>query len=417
MNKLKNFKDVVDWGLCSGCGACLSIRDGHAPDHMQETVDGLRPLFNSHRKGNAAELSMCPGYRVATKEKTEHTTSKEYNVAFLEHPLIGRFNHIFNGYAGDPVIRYRGSSGGVLTALSLYCLDNGIADYVVHTGSSPTLPWRNITRFSKNRNDLLQNTGSRYVTSSPCEALKVIEQDNKKYIFIGKPCDISAVRTAIESRPVLSERILILLTFFCAGTPSTLGTKNLISDLGVVPEKIKSIQYRGCGWPGRFLVTTSNEEEYSRSYEQSWGYLQHFRPLRCYLCADGLGELGDISCGDAWDLFSKQTTGISYLLTRTAIGVELLESAQDAGYVILETSDADHVISAQPGLINRKKAMYGRLLARKLLGIPTIEYSGFRLKSIWRTVQLKEKIRIVAGTLKRILLRGYWHRRPPQILS
>jgi len=417
MNHLKNFKDVVDWGLCSGCGACLSTRDGHAPDYMHDTVDGIRPVFNSHRTGNAAELSICPGYRVVTNNKTDRTASREDKVPFSEHPLIGRFNHIFSGYAGDSDIRFRGSSGGILTALSLYCLDNGIVDYVVHTGSNSSLPWTNTTRFSKNREELLQNAGSRYVASSPCEALETIVDENKKCVFIGKPCDISAVRTAIRRRPLLSERISILLTFFCAGTPSALGPKKLIRDLGVAPEEVESVRYRGCGWPGSFRVTTSHREEYNRSYEQSWGYVQRFRPLRCHLCADGLGELGDVSCGDAWDLFSEQDPGRSYILPRTSIGAELLESAQNAGYVVIETSYAENVVSAQPGLINRKRAMYGRFLARKLLGLPNIEYKGFRLKNNWRTVPLKEKIRIVIGTLRRTLLRGYWHRRTPKILS
>ena len=61
-----------------------------------------------------------------------------------------------------------------------------------------------------------------------------------------------------EKRPVLDRNLGLVLTFFCAGTPSTKGTLDLMKSLNVNPEKVTSVRYRGDGWPGRFTVISAN---------------------------------------------------------------------------------------------------------------------------------------------------------------
>ena len=46
--------------------------------------------------------------------------------------IWGPAEHLAIGYASDPDVRYRGSTGGVLTALGQYLLESGRAKFILH---------------------------------------------------------------------------------------------------------------------------------------------------------------------------------------------------------------------------------------------------------------------------------------------
>ena len=203
---------------------------------------GIRPRFADCASCTAC-LAICPGHRVEAA-----TTDSE----------LGPALEIWEGYAADPEIRFRASSGGVLTALALYCIEREDMASVLHTGMDQSRPWTNKTVQSHNRSELLARSGSRYAPSSPCEGLQDVEESPKPCVFIGKPCDASAAAMLSAARPQLDRKIGLSLTFFCAGTPSTRGTLDLMESLGVNPEHAAAVRYRGEGWPGRFAVSPSN---------------------------------------------------------------------------------------------------------------------------------------------------------------
>jgi coenzyme F420 hydrogenase subunit beta len=217
-----------------------------------------------------------------------------------------------------------------------------------------------------------------------------------------------------EKRPALNRNLGLVLTFFCAGTPSTKGTLNLIKSLDVSPEKVASVHYRGEGWPGRFRVMSGNGDgEKSFSYMKSWSRLSHDRPFRCHLCPDGLGRVADIACGDAWERFSDgQDSGRSVAVVRTRKGQEILHRAMAANYVDLEPVGITAVPAGQPSQINRNREVFGRLLAMRLLMVPTPRFTGFSLFRSWMQLPFLGKIKTILGTTRRLVLRGLWRRHP-----
>jgi coenzyme F420 hydrogenase subunit beta len=204
------------------------------------------------------------------------------------------------------------------------------------------------------------------------------------------------------------------LTFFCAGTPSTEGTLNLLTSLNVAPTAVHKVRYRGRGWPGSFTVQYGDRGfEKSLSYVDSWGRLTPYRPLRCNLCPDGLGRTADISCGDAWERLDRENDiGRSIVLVRTERGRQILHRAIAAGCVELERVDHRAVFSAQPQLLQRRRELFGRLLGMQILGIPTPKFFGFSLIHCWIRQPLVVQLRSLVGTIRRSLQRGWWTRRP-----
>ena len=62
-------------------------------------------------------------------------------------------------------------------------------------GTDPKKPMRSVSRYSYNKQELL-NSGScsRYGPSSPLDKFNEALNKNEPFAFVGKPCDISAIR-------------------------------------------------------------------------------------------------------------------------------------------------------------------------------------------------------------------------------
>ena len=144
----------------------------------------------------------------------------------------------------------------------------------------------------------------------------------------------------------------------------------------------------------------------------SWGLLAAYRPMRCHLCPDGLGQSADISCGDAWERFTgKPDPGRSIVIVRTERGREILRRALAEKYIELERVGPEAVTAAQPNLLQRRRELFGRLFAMKLLLIPAPSFPGFSLFRSWVRLPLLRQFQTIVGTLRRFLLRGLWRKR------
>jgi len=409
---IKSLKDVVDWDLCTGCGACYYACSEGAVSLINIETLGIRPQFNLPACAECTKcLSICPGYVVDANTNVAAESMPPRSEA--DH-AFGPALEIWEGHASDSEIRYSASSGGILTALALYCLEQEKMDFVLHTGVNDEHPMENRTVKSRTRNELLTRTGSRYAPASPCEGLATIEGSHGPCVFIGKPCDVAAVSMLRSVRPALDRKLGLVLTFFCAGTPSTQGTRHLAESLTVLPDQINSVRYRGDGWPGRFTIIYDDErQEKSLSYAESWGKLTHYRSLRCNLCPDGLGRLGDISCGDAWENSTDNgNPGLSLVVVRTTRGRQILHAAIAANYVKLRPVTSDNVFAAQRSLLTRRTEIFGRLISLRLFGIPLPRYSGFSLLRSWLRLPPGRKAKTIVGTAKRVIMRRLYVRRP-----
>ncbi len=410
MFRARHIFDIVDWGLCTGCGACAF----HCPDGAVELKNyddiGIRPVFDRSicRECGDSCMSFCPGSSCGEGR----IVPDKYKHADVNGMLAGPLLSVWQGNAADPELRRRASSGGIITAMALYCIEKENMEAVLHVGMDPERPWLNRTIISRNREELAANSGSRYQTSSVCELLRVIEESSRPCVFIGRPCDVSAVQALRKRRPALDMKLGLVLSFMCAGTPSTEGTLSLMKSLGANPSEVSSLRYRGDGWPGGFSVRDmSGNIAAFMPYLESWKYLQKYRTFRCQICPDGLGELADLTGGDAWHRYrpDNENPGLSLILVRNSNGEKLFNRAVQAGYIEAESASTADIVKAQ-GLCYRKSVVFGRLAAMKMLMIPVPRFVGYRLLRLWMTIPLSEKIRSLAGTMKRAVVRGLWKR-------
>lgn len=413
--KLSRVDEVARWRLCLGCGACVPA----CPNNNIQLVDiqdqGLRPVLNEVECQHCGQcIRVCPGIGLSYQPSNSETIPQL-------RQAWGPVLEIWEGYAADPEIRFEGSSGGAATALALFCIEKEDFAGVLHIGATPEAPLQNVPVFSKSREDLLKYTGSRYSPAAPCERLNWIEESDSSCVFIGKPCDVVALRKSQAVDPKLNNKVGLAISIFCAGTPSTAGTYKLLDALGVKPEQIEEIRYRGRGWPGMATVKIkgSNGEFRQMSYEESWGdILSNYGQLRCRLCPDSTGEFADMACGDPWYRnIAPSDPGWSLILVRSERGKEILQKAIRSGYLVAVKMRADVLPRSQKALLSRRRHLFGRLLVMRMMGVPIPRYTGLYLFRNWQELPPIEKLRSIGGTLRRIVLRGWMRPLKPTISS
>ncbi len=386
--------EVVSNGNCSGCGACCLL-DPHLA--MALDADGyLRPVRSAGGEaassGRVEEFEqMCPG-RLVRSPRPDGAS---------RHPQLGSYLESWAVRAVDPDARYRGASGGVLTALSGWLTSSGRASTVIGAGQA-TDPRKTVSVEITDRETALASAGSRYAPVATASHRLALEPGAA---VIAKPCEASALRRMSETRSMAEPPIL--LSFFCAGTPSQRATDDLVRDLSEGDKApVTSVRYRGCGWPGDFTVTTA-AGEHTMDYRTSWGdRLGPTMQWRCKICPDGVGESADLSVCDYWDVDERgyplfeEANGRSGLLVRTERGRALLREALEEGVLVGERLAADRIADVQPGQTGRRRTLLGRLIGTRLAGVKVPAYQGFPLLRL-AVENAEASLRTVRGARRR----------------
>ena len=415
MRRVRSIDDVVRRQMCLGCGACAyvspdEIRMADVPELGRRPV--LAPSFGADPRSREA-LRVCPGAELAHPPEVTRGRAYLHELMAGWGPVIA----LWEGFATDPEIRFRGSSGGAATALALYCLERGGMHGVLHTAPRKDAPYLLETVLSHDRAGLLAGVGSRYAPASPCDGLQRIEEAAGPCVFVGKPCDAAGAARAASLRPALAKRLGVRIALFCAGTPSTNGTLEMLRKMGINDlAAVRSVRYRGHGWPGRATVRFERDgavQEASLSYGESWGdILQRHRPWRCYVCADHTGEFADIAVGDPWYReIPAADAGQSLVLARTERGRRIIEGAIAAGYLELKPAEAWVLPASQPNLLSTRGAIFARIWVSWLLGAAAPRYRGLPQLRFWLSqLSLKEKAQSIYGTVKRVFTRHLYRR-------
>jgi coenzyme F420 hydrogenase subunit beta len=391
-------ENVLRGNLCAGCGACATL----APDAvaMAMSQDGfLRPVQSAPLVSGqeTAIAEVCPGlgYRQAGPVANRHE---------LWGPIAG----IYQGYASDAALRHRASSGGALSAILVHLLESGAIDHVLQTTDDPDLPIGNRTVLTSNAAEVADASGSRYAPSAPLSDISRYLDSPRRYAFVGKPCDVAALRAMERRDPRIGERFHYLLSFFCAGVPSYAGVREILATLGIDENEVTSFRYRGNGWPGFATALCRDGTQKQMSYVESWGgILSKHLQFRCKLCPDGTGGLADLVCADAWEadakgypLFSERE-GISLILGRTEKGDALIRDAAARRRITLSPFNISSLESIQPGQTGKRRYTLARITALRFLGRPWPRFDGFYLGRNARRAGIWPNLKNFLGILRR----------------
>jgi coenzyme F420 hydrogenase subunit beta len=357
---------IVEDGMCTGCGICQSIA-GVQSVSVELVESGYeRPVVVGPLTHETVDqiLDVCPGTRLEglPEELVDQNTATD--------KVWGPYHRMTRGYATDPATRFQGSTGGVLTALGQYLLASGEVSFIVHIKASDAHPTFGERHVSVTGADVLAGAGSRYGPSAPLIDIHHILDRDEPFAFIGKPCDVAALRNLAHIDARVNKLVRYWLAPVCGGYMPPTGMNRFLKDsYAVAHEDVETFRYRGYGCPGKTHFTTTDGRTQECRYTDFWGTdeTQWQLPFRCKVCPDGIGEAADIAAADDWPgggpdpATEDEDAGTNSLVVRTARGVALVEAAQAAGFLTLENDvDPRYMDSVQPHQMKKKYVVRAR---------------------------------------------------------
>jgi len=384
MTSINNLNDIVNNGLCIGCGLCQSIAGKENIEVSMTPKGRLEPKEIGKISPEVFKkiLNVCPGTIVEGLPKEEVTPKTEHNLVW------GYYLSLCYSWSTDKKIRFESSTGGLLNGLSLYLLESKKVDFVLHTVADPKKPMRSISKLSYNKEELLNfNSCSRYGPASPLDKFHEALNLNQPFVFVGKPCDISAIRQLSKTDKRVNQLCKYLLTLVCGGFAEFTKAQDFIESFKVKEDELSIFRYRGFGNPGRMYIKTKDGREHDREYNSFWGEESTWRvPFRCKICPDAIGDSSDIAALDTWRGGSPkgEDEGFNAAIVRTKKGLDLLNEAAKAGYIkIGEDLKIEDIDDFQPHQVRKKKAVYARHEGMRKKDIPTISTNGLRIKELY----------------------------------
>jgi spermidine/putrescine transport system permease protein len=340
------------------------------------TEDGFlrpRPQRPLGRDAEQRLLALCPGNNLSASPEAPHLDE-----------AWGPYHRLLKGHAEDAELRYRASSGGVISAIAQFLLDRRQVDFVLHVAADSGAPLRSKIQMSRDRAEIIAGASARYGPAAPLETIGDLLALDRPFAVIGKPCDIAGIRNLMRSDERARRLIKLTVAFFCAGVSSLRISEGIIGKYGLGSDDVKTLRYRGHGCPGATYIEAKDGRVFTQTYDDTWSEeLNQDIQFRCKICPDGTGEQADIACGDAWigaDGYAyAEHEGWNSVIARTAAGDRLLSEMEAARAIVTAPITADDLDRMQPHQVERKRAVLPRLGGLALRNAPLPRYRGLRL--------------------------------------
>ncbi|WP_370005317.1 Coenzyme F420 hydrogenase/dehydrogenase, beta subunit C-terminal domain [Methanothermobacter sp. KEPCO 2] len=345
---MRNASEVGD--LCTGCGTCTALCPPRALEMRVNEKKGVyEPVLTGECNDCGVCLRVCPGLGVDFRKLNMEIFGRE-----PDDILLGNYEACYVAHSTDEKLRYDSSSGGMVTQVLLYLLEEGLIDGALVTRMNPEKPLEPEPFIARTPEEIIEARGSKYCPVPANVALREIIEVPGRYAVVGLPCHIQGIRKAELLNRKLRERIVYHLGIVCNHAPSFKATEFLLGMLGVEPGDVKGIRYRGGGWPGGLRVETEDGEILLLPEYWGSGFGQLFMPDRCQMCPDHMAELSDMSFADPWlREFNGETQGKTLMVTRK--NPKILDKIRKKGLCEVESIEPSRVLLSQLYNIYMKK--------------------------------------------------------------
>lgn len=338
--------------FCTGCGMCEDVCPKHSIKIARTSKSGeLRPIVDDTCIKCGKCLKVCPGIGIEFE--------KYKNVEKLPNvdKYIGNYVALHTGYSLDQDIRYHSASGGMVSQFLIYLLEKNVIDGAVVTGfgEDKITP---VSYIARTRAEIIAARSSKYC---PVALNGVINElaalEDGRYVIVGLPCHIQGLRKRMSIDVKLRERILGVFSIYCSSGRTYNAQDFLFKHYAVEKQAITSFAYRDNGCLGN-LTIESPTKSVSIPFTHFYGPMlrSFFKSHRCLTCIDHYGELADVNFGDIHIApYDEDHIGISSWITRSEFWEQQFQRAQDAGYIHMDSVDADTLNRSQKAMLYPKK--------------------------------------------------------------
>lgn len=295
-------RTVCEKDMCAGCMACIDAC-AHGAIAIEDSIGAYNAVIDGDR---------CVGCGLCER------VCQQLRPAQLRKPLAWR-----QGWAEDAARRTASSSGGAAAAISVAFVARGgaVCSCVFREG-------RFCFDIVETLADVNEFRGSKYVKSDPTGAYRAVSallSSGREVLFLGLPCQVSAMRNFCRDH-----KNLYTVDLICHGTPSPRLLDDFLQEHGTSLSAMANVGFRR---KARYAVEDGFEpiealgvtDRYSIAFLNGLDYTEN-----CYSCVYACRErVSDLTLGDSWgsELADEAPLGISLVLCQTGKGGKLLEWA------------------------------------------------------------------------------------------
>jgi coenzyme F420 hydrogenase subunit beta len=266
-------------------------------------------------------------------------------------PILGSYRALNMVKSEDSAVHSAGQYGGVVSALVIQALEQGLIDAALLTKYSERKGMLPRPAVARTREEVLACSGSKYTAAPTLSELKKLLETGEKIAIVGRPCQVTAIRKMqlYDDRPEL-KNIKLLIGLFCLWALEYRGYSSYLSGQVDVKriDKIdipKNDDFIACtdGGPARVPI------------EKIKGFIRS----SCDLCFDVTAELADISVGstewqDDWNT----------VLVRSEAGEKFIDDAISKKVIATKEFPSEREEILRTAVENKKKRVVKALSER-----------------------------------------------------
>jgi len=326
-------EDVLNSGRCIGCGACIN----------------LCPYFETH-KGKTANLFPCTlekgrcfAYCPKVEVDLEALTQQEFGQSY-DGSSLGVYSTIQTAKAGPKANAGNFQSGGTVSALMDFALQQGLIDATILTDQDGILPFPRLVTDPK---DVYSCAGSKYVSAPTLSELnRAIESGYRKIGLVGTPCQTLSV-AQLKSNPLnvadFNDSVALVIGLFCTWSLNYRTFEPFLAAIAPI-DMITKIDIPPP--PAEVLEVYTDSEKVEVPLDE----VRRKVADSCAYCPDMTAEFSDLSVG----VYEGQTD-LNTLIIRTEVGAKLVADAEKEGYLILGELPRENLDHLTVAAENKKK--------------------------------------------------------------
>lgn len=364
-------------GLCTRCGTCVGLGQGRVmfDDRGARHLPRMQKLLPDDLAGRI--WAGCSAKEVPFPALNDFVFGQGAN----RDPYLGHVKRLAIGHCTDETVRGRSASGGILTSILLWLLEQGEIQGAVVTGMDPKEPWRPKTFIATRPDEIIEAAQSKYVITSVNEILPEMGRFEGALAYVGLPCQVHSIRKLQLVGDPTVRRLKYILGPYCGNTLYFSSIRSLLASHGVRDyRQIQSLRFRDGEWPGNMRVGLRS----GRMIDMPKFHANYLIPFhivkRCLVCTDLSNEFTDISGGDAWSpVYEERGKGFSIVVGRSEKGADLLQRMEADGKLQLRPIEADEAVRMHThGFDLKKRGGFIRVSLWRRLGREVPDY-GYRL--------------------------------------
>ncbi|HIM85032.1 MAG TPA: oxidoreductase [Acidimicrobiia bacterium] len=333
------YEEVINTGLCTGCAGCVIacphdvIGYEHAPGaympfHLEPEL-GLDNCGHGER-GCTSCTRACPRFRSWETEADTHLFARERR----PDEMSGIYKDVLLTRAGDDTVHRLGQDGGLVSAILIWCLDNGIIDgaLVSHLekGGNGENSWKAVPALATDRESVLAAAGSRY--TYPANTLAITEARElglESLALVGMSCQTS-IGPVMWHRKVgkVGKAIRLNIGLLCSKSFDD----SIFEELFLAKYRLRKEEMVKMNIKGVFQIWMQNGDYHEINLKECHAWTRE----GCNHCPDFAAEHADISTGGI-----GENNDWTLTIVRTELGRQIIMRMLEEGVIEGRPGDSD----------------------------------------------------------------------------